>query len=114
MLDHGFGACKRVRLSFEASGRVSVVGGIGGSVGYFSDGEAAVTLPYGTDGLRMAVELQRFYYAPINEGEILGRLAYYDGDTLVAENPIVATESVKAKKVGLFRRLLIWLRGLLK
>jgi D-alanyl-D-alanine carboxypeptidase/D-alanyl-D-alanine carboxypeptidase (penicillin-binding protein 5/6) len=114
MLDHGFGACKRVRLSLEASGRVSVVGGIGGSVGYLSDGEAAVTLPYGTDGLRMAVELQRFYYAPINEGEILGRIAYYDGDTLVAENPIVATESVKAKKVGLFRRLLIWLRGLLK
>ena len=114
MLDYGFGICQRRKLTFSESGRATVVGGITDSVGYMSEGEAYVTVPNDAPQFRREVELDRFYYAPVRKGDILGRVAYYDGDTLVSQSPIVATEDAPQKRVGWLERLLIWIRGLFK
>ncbi len=61
-----------------------------------------------------AVELKRFYYAPIRAGEIVGRLVYRRGKDVVAEIPIAATEDVAESHdhSRWTERLLSWLAGL--
>lgn len=107
MLDYGFSVFESVDLDGELSGVASVVGGVVNSVAYESHGSATLTLPKERGEIHKVVEMSRFYYAPIKDGDILGRVVYYDGSNEIASFNIVAKGSViKPKKK---RSFISWL-----
>ncbi len=107
MLDYGFSELESVKLDGELSGATSVVGGVGNSVAYESNGSVTLTLPKKRSEIRKVVEMSRFYYAPIKDGDVLGRVVYYDGKNEIASFNIVAKGSViKPKKK---RSFISWL-----
>ncbi len=58
----------------------------------------SVILPRGAGELKCVVELPRFSLAPIDRGDLLGRLVFYYGDRIIAESEIIAKSSVDAAK----------------
>ena len=99
MLDYGFTQLESILLSEESiSGCVDVVGGSAEKVKYTGDGQLRVTLPKKEHDVRCVTELFRFYYAPIEKGEVLGRTVYYDGDTEIASIPLICSETVEKRQ----------------
>lgn len=108
LLDYGFSTMKQVSfdgsdLSFELpvvgaeQEMVQVRGGCGGSV----------SLPVKeADQITCRVFLPVFCYAPLGEGEQVGRLQYYLGDSLVYSIPLITQKSVavQEKKPGFWEK----------
>ena len=112
MLDFGFETYESVELNGAVSGEAHVVGGKTDTVGYYSSGTVKLTLPRNREKIRCIIEMRRFYYAPIKDGDVLGRVVYYDGENELASFPIIAQNGVlKAKPKGSF---VSWLRSLFK
>ena len=52
------------------------------------------------------IRLDRYILAPINEGDTIGKIIYKDGERILGESPIVATEQVDTvKKKSFFERI---------
>lgn len=99
LLDSGFKLLKSTPLYFPAQHfSADVVGGVKDKVEAVCDGDATASLEPGDRArLKLVVELERFYYAPIEKGDTLGRVVYsLDGST-VATVDIKAAESVNAQ-----------------
>ncbi len=86
----------------EKAGRMEesahVCGGIDGDESglYLSD-DIAVTLRDGVELTRI-VKLKRFYYAPIEKGDVLGSVCYYNKDNLVCTSDIIALSDIEKKE----------------
>jgi serine-type D-Ala-D-Ala carboxypeptidase (penicillin-binding protein 5/6) len=112
LLDSGFKALKSTRLLNTAPQiTANVVGGAANTVGVSYDKDAAASLKAGEiDRVKLSVELDRFYYAPIKKGETLGRMVYTVDGVTVASSEIKASRDVAAQKqpekpLGFFKRL---------
>ncbi len=84
-----------------------VCGGINGSqVNLYLKNDISAVLRNNVE-LDRIVELKRFYHAPISEGDVLGRVCYYNGDILVCTSDIVAMNSIEKKeyKKSFFRKV---------
>ncbi len=109
MLDYGFSAVKSV--SFDASGfsaELPVVGSETGSVRVRGGKGGSVSLPVEeADQVTYRVFLPMFCYAPVREGEQVGRLQYYLGNSPVYSIPVFAAESaaVLEKEPGFWESL---------
>ncbi len=114
LLDYGFEKIERFWLVDEAgiSGASPVVGGNTDFVRYRTDGEMFVDLIKGEHRIKTVIEMSRFYYAPIEEGEVLGRAVFYDGDEEIASCEIRATHKVEARKEKF--NFFEWLKSLFK
>jgi len=105
MLDYGFGAVERVTLLDDSGyvGAVPTVGGVTDRLHFLAEGPVSVTLPRGERNIRAVYEHFRFYYAPITEGDVIGRMVWYDGDREIASTSLIAAETVeKGKKKRAF------------
>lgn len=110
MLDHGFSEFEGVTLTAEhIKGTAAVVGGSSEGVKYSCVGELTISVRRGSD-IETVIEINRFYYAPINEGDVLGRAVFYEGDEEIGSLPIVANETVPRAKVK--RSFFGWLKAL--
>ena len=99
MLDYGFSQLERVTLTPEGlSGTAPVVGGVEETVSYTLPDGVSVLLSKEEHQLRQVIEMSRFYYAPIEEGQLLGRVVFYDGATEIASLPITASQTVEKRK----------------
>ncbi len=110
MLDYGFS--KYEARTLAARGEISiahpVIGGNESCVILKNTDEVKVVLPKGSPELITKTELFSFSYAPVSEGEILGRTVYYCDGKEIASTPLAASYTVDRiiYKKGLLERLL--------
>lgn len=102
LLDYGFSRCEAVELVHPEVEHLPVWV-ISGEREYTIVSPAAsvqVVLPRERGRVRRVVELPRFAYAPLSEGETMGQLVYYmekDGQLLrIASVPLTATYGIQA------------------
>ncbi len=100
MLNYGFDALERVTLLDRDGyvGTVPTVGGVTECLRYAAEGPVTAVLPKGERDVRVVYEHFRFYYAPITEGDIIGRMVWYDGDREIASVPLVAAETIAKRQ----------------
>ncbi len=100
MLDHGFASLERVTLLDDGGyvGSVPMVGGAEDCLHYVAEGPVAVTLPKEEREIRVVFEHFRFYYAPVTEGDVIGRMVWYDGGREIASTPLIAAETVEKRQ----------------
>lgn len=110
MLDQGFGLYESLELDGSFNGNALIVGGTADTADVFSHGSVTVAVPKDGRNIRRVFEMRRFYYAPINEGDVLGRVVYYEGSNELASFPITAQSSVPKQKVK--RGFISWLKAL--
>ena len=103
MLDYGFSHYETVNFfpagAFEAP--LWVIGGQQEYVMVKNTNPASLTLPKDRGSIRCAVELPRFIYTPVRQGQTVGRLAFYeikpDGShVLIHSIPLCAQHDVEA------------------
>ncbi len=92
LLDYGFTVCKSGLLTCDLSQvQLKVCGG--------KKASAKLRLSYeseGVAGAQCVLLLKPFEYAPLNEGDIVGKAVFICGDKVVAEIPVEAAESIEA------------------
>jgi len=109
MLDYGYSLYEARELCDIGSFSyvMPVSGGESDHVMLENTSKVALILPRGYGEVKCVVELPRFCLAPVNEGEIVGRLVYYLDGEEIAESSIIAKTTVKSQaKKGFFERLL--------
>lgn len=92
MLDFGFSLFESRLLCSdkELTYTVPTVGGDRDYVTVKNKGDVRIILPKGTKAITSSVELPKFTYAPISEGEQLGRIVYYSDGKEIASAPLYA------------------------
>ncbi len=100
MLDYGFDTLERVPLlgGEGYAGTVPTVGGVTECLRYAAEGPVTAVLPRGNREIRTVIEHFRFFYAPVTEGDVIGRMVWYDGDREIASVPLIAAETVAKRK----------------
>ncbi len=86
---------------------VPVAGGEAGFVTAAGEGRVAVCLPKDAPAPKRVVELDRFIFAPVNAGEVLGHVEWFDGDgASLGRVELLAQETVPARpKPSLWDRI---------
>lgn len=97
MLDHGFSLLERRLLleRAEISLSIPVVGGQTFSVTVRNEKELSLVLPKGHRELTCEIEVPSFVYAPIQKGDAVGKVVFYDNEKAVASCTLVAAESTE-------------------
>ena len=93
MLDLGFSMYKKIVLCEPGSERISVpcVGSADkNEVTVTNKSELSVVMRSDESDITQIVELKRFCFAPISEGEVLGKVCYYSNGVLLGESELVA------------------------
>ena len=113
MLDYAFSHFERVELAAKEarSYTVPVVGGVSDSVRVTNPESASFLLATNHGEITAVTELNRFYYAPIRAGDVMGQVCFYHKGALIATVPLVAQEGVDAlsPRPSLWRTLFGWL-----
>ena len=118
LLDHGFSLYKRETLcaAGEYTLALPVVNATAKAIPVRNASALAVTLPREHPPVSTTVELPRFTYAPLYEGECLGRVVFrcdLDGDgkaEIIGEAPLTVENDLPRKKMR--RSFWAWLRSL--
>lgn len=98
MLDYGFSLVKKQRLDDDLSSvKLKITGGESKTVGVKAFSKAEIDVYKEKSNIKRVVYLKQFEYAPISENTVIGRVMYYDGDTLVFETDLVTQQEVKMK-----------------
>ena len=107
LLDWGFANYSMYRYPGADAGRIKVLGGVAEDCGV-EFGDYARLMKKGSDkSVTYTVELPDTVAAPISEGDIIGKVVYRCGETVIGECEVTATESVdKISFWGLFARML--------
>ncbi len=94
MFDYGFSQLESFSLTCVMNDvRVAVCGGKQSFVKLRQSYESVY--PADESGYSCELLLRRFEYAPIQEGDILGKAVYYSDGKIIAEIPVEAAESVE-------------------
>lgn len=109
LLEYGLDSYINLTLASESAFTVAVplVGGNCGFITAVNEHPVSVTVPKEKSELTLVTSLDRFYFAPVAEGEILGRAEwFYPDGTLVASVPLVAeTSAERAEKQTFFQKI---------
>lgn len=112
LLDSGFCILKSYKLlDVSPTITANVAGGVSDKVETSYDKDAAGDLKQGEqERLKMHVEMEKFYYAPIKKGQLLGKMVFTVDDVEVAETDITAAADVqklqkKQNTTGFFKNL---------
>lgn len=113
MLDSGFAAVKRVKISSDGiEGYLPTVGAKTDMIKYGAVGDTSAVLPNDAGELRVVIELPRFVFAPVKKGDIIGRAVFMNGNDEVASLPIEALTDAPERKVK--KSFWQWLLGLFR
>lgn len=115
LFDYGFTAFPRQVLCTEGKEfrRVPVQGGMVPFVSAVTAEELYFPLA-AEEQVRAQVTLPALVEAPVEAGTVLGKLSFYQGDTLIGETDLLAGSSVRrdvAEQRGLLERVRDWLGG---
>lgn len=99
MLDFGFNTYEMVTLCdpLEISVMLPLVNGVEEHITVCNPEGVYVVLPKEREDISYTVELSRFEFAPLEKGEVLGRLVFRCGDTVVGECTLVAAYGVSER-----------------
>lgn len=98
LFDYGFSSYSRVTLDEKTVGYLATVGGEGETLRYRLEGQLSALIPKGKT-VQIRWEHRRFYFAPLKEGEILGRAVMLcEGEPIGAVNMIAAHDVLKRKE----------------
>ena len=110
LLDYGFSLYETEILAEvgDVTFDVPVCGGVKSSVAVYNPTAVTAFLPRNHERIEATVELPRFLYGGIHEGEAVGYVRFFVNGDEVGSVPLVASESVSAipKKQSLFEKLL--------
>ena len=117
LLDLGFSLYESVTLTV-AGEQYMVLPVVGGESDYVASSNAealSVTLPKGEYSISHTVEMKRFYYAPISEGEVLGRVVWYNNGEMIGSVDITAENEIPKKQIkpSLWERITGFFSGLI-
>ncbi|MBQ8515927.1 MAG: D-alanyl-D-alanine carboxypeptidase [Ruminococcus sp.] len=87
---------------------ISVRGGLSRSVELEAAGLEGLVVPKSDPSLTTVLVLPDYVYAPVEQGQTVGMAAFYNGDTLLLETPLVAGASVEEMTIkAAWQRLLV-------
>ncbi|MCQ4022169.1 D-alanyl-D-alanine carboxypeptidase [Ruminococcus sp. zg-924] len=98
MYDYGFSQLEAMHYDDTAYHKsVAVVGGVCEkiSVGAYSSADCVVSCA-DKDKIKREVQLPHFLYAPVNSGNVVGRIVYKLNGKIIAENALVAEDNCAA------------------
>ncbi len=78
---------------------IAVRGGRQQSVETVAESLTGLVVPRSDPGLETVLVLPDYVRAPVQEGQVIGLAAFYNGDTLLLETPLLAKESVEAMTI---------------
>lgn len=108
LLDYGFSAAKIISTNESGlTGDIAVVGGESDRIKIKGTDGGNISVFYKEDNnLHKIIRLPKFVYAPVNTGDILGYVDYYNKDKKIISIPIVAAEDIEFKnKTGIFEKI---------
>ena len=114
LLDYGFANFSFASLQMPELGTVPVTNGIQGEVQAECTATAEVLIPKGKESaIKSEVELSEGVQAPVEQGQLLGKVKYELDGEVIAEYDITAKNSVKELDFGasfmiLLRSLFHW------
>lgn len=96
MYDYGFGSNQLIDLDFNINGlELNVTGGVEDYVGAkLSESPKAYIDESQKSKVKHRVFVKPFYYAPINEGDVLGEVEFSLNDDVIYTVPIISNNSV--------------------
>ncbi len=119
LMNDGFSKLTSTKLmSVTPEITADVVGGLENTVETVYDKSVSAPLQNGElSNVKLEVELDRFYYAPLKKGQVLGHMIFTLNGTVIARTDIKATNDVKsrhANKQGFFGGLWFGITGFFK
>ncbi len=96
LYDYGFSCVEKVDLTAQNTGyEVPVVGAKEQSIVAVPKNDCEVALIQGSrENIQEKINLPRFVYAPIRQGEILGTMDYYLGSRCIAHTRLIAQKEI--------------------
>ena len=99
MLDYGFENYTSVKLTVNSYGlSVPVISGTKDSVLCAPKEDLTVLLPKDHGAIVCRIEMSRFEYAPVDQGETLGKITYFCDGSEIGSTDIISSQSVELKK----------------
>ena len=113
LLDYGFSLYEEVALSDTVSCEIPVCGGTQPSVFAHTRELPTAVLPQGHGTIRTVMEIPRFLYAGVNEGDIVGKAVFYADGEKIGEAFLYAEASVPIfrKEKSFWKRFFSFLYG---
>jgi len=96
LLDYGFSGWEVAEIapSFESE-RLRVIGGVASDVGIYCDKSTAVLGKGGKERMTSKVFIPEYITAPLEKGEVVGRIDFFVDEKIISSLPIKVAESVK-------------------
>ncbi len=103
MLDYGFSfyEMKKLATTGEFAYRLPVISGSATDVSVKNTDSLSMVLKKGAN-VSYDVELPRYLIAPVNEGDVIGKIVFRSGENEIAELNLVATEKSDKEKRSIF------------
>ncbi|MGN0613320.1 MAG: hypothetical protein ACI4JB_05405, partial [Porcipelethomonas sp.] len=79
---------------------VKVRGGADKAVGIRAGSLRELVVPKSSGEMSTAVLLPEYVDAPVKKGQVIGKIGFYNGDTLLYETDLLAAEEVKKMDFG--------------
>ncbi len=98
LLDYGFSLYGEVSLAGEISYELPVCGGTASSVKVCTRESLTAMLPQGHGEIISVVEMPRFLYAGVREGDVVGKVVFYADGARIGESFLYAEDSVPIKR----------------
>lgn len=100
LLDYGFSICKSASVKPDLSSvNIPVVGGVEECVSVLAPFEMNLTAINGQlPEYETVIVADKFSYAPVSEGDVLGEVQYISDGQIIASSPLVADNSVSVKE----------------
>ena len=116
LLDYGFQMTENRQMSDEIAYEIPVVGGTKKSAKLTVSESVSVVVSDNTSGISSVYMVDSFLYAPVNKGDIAGRVVYYLGSEKIAESLLVSSESVasakKAQKLSVWQKFINFVKSI--
>lgn len=118
LLDCGFANVKKTELIYTENPRVHIISGEGDSLSLSASGKAFAFSLKGNPKISVRVYSEKFAYAPVKKGDVLGEVCfYYENGEKAASLPLTADSDIKqknyseSKNKGFFKRITDFFKG---
>lgn len=111
LLDFGFAAAEEVTLKPELEDvRLNVVGAKKKQIQVSAAPELTATVPVAADGAEQQVLMDRFVYAPVKKGDVVGTVNFTVNGSVVASTPLLAGQDAAQHITEVKQDISLWER----
>jgi D-alanyl-D-alanine carboxypeptidase/D-alanyl-D-alanine carboxypeptidase (penicillin-binding protein 5/6) len=110
LLDYGFSLYESITLADigDITLEIPVCGGVRETVSVCNTVRVEAALPMGRGDITTVIELPRFVYGGISEGQVIGTVRFFENGYEIGSAPLISTEDVPEapKKQNIFKKWL--------